>query len=136
MANLDENNLLLKINEARKEGYSESEIINFLSEKDARFKDASEQGYNLNQISDFLNQRQKQTEANTGQYSYDPMLTGQPSQEDTNRGNQAQSDFRNVATTALKNVPSSAGTALKDLVTAIASPLQTGKSILDLGAGA
>jgi len=64
------------------------------------------------------------------------MLTGQPSQEDTNRGNQAQSDFRNVATTALKNVPSSAGTALKDLVTAIASPLQTGKSILDLGAGA
>ena len=122
-----------KLKQARSEGYSDAEISKHLGNSNAGVKEALSQGYSLNEISSFLG---AQTAPASTQYSYDPMLTGQPSQEDTNRGNQAQSEFRNVATTALKNVPSSAGTALKDLVTAIASPLQTGKSILDLGAGA
>ena len=41
-----------------------------------------------------------------------------------------------VATEAIKNIPSSGANLIKDLITAISSPLQTGKAVLDVGAGA
>jgi hypothetical protein len=41
-----------------------------------------------------------------------------------------------VAGSAIKNLPSSTANLLGDLVNAITSPLQTGKAILDVGAGA
>lgn len=41
-----------------------------------------------------------------------------------------------VATKAVKNLPSSTGKMIGDIVSAISSPLQTGKAILDVGAGA
>jgi hypothetical protein len=41
-----------------------------------------------------------------------------------------------VATKAVKNLPSSTSKMVGDIVSAISSPLQTGKAILDVGAGA
>jgi hypothetical protein len=122
-----------KLEQARSAGYSDAEISKHLGNSNAGVKEALSQGYSLNEISSFLG---AQTAPASTQYSYDPMLTGQPSQEDTNRGNQAQSDFRNVAGQAISNIPSSGAKALGDLYTAITSPLQTGKAVLDLGAGA
>jgi hypothetical protein len=40
-----------------------------------------------------------------------------------------------VATQAVKNFPSSAANIAKDLYTAVTNPLETGKAVLDLGAG-
>lgn len=40
-----------------------------------------------------------------------------------------------VATQAIKNIPSSFGGLVKDVYTAVTNPIQTAKSVLDLGAG-
>lgn len=43
---------------------------------------------------------------------------------------------KEVASSAITNLPSSTANLINDLVTAITSPVQTGKAILDVGAGA
>lgn len=43
-----------KIEEAKREGYSEQEIINFLGRSDPRFQEAAKEGYSLKDIVDFV----------------------------------------------------------------------------------
>lgn len=49
---------------------------------------------------------------------------------------QPQMSASDVAVSAVKNFPSSVGSMVGDIISAISSPLQTGKAILDVGAGA
>jgi len=55
---------------------------------------------------------------------------------DIKRESFAEMGMMDVATKAVQNLPSSTANMIGDIVSAISSPLQTGKAILDVGAGA
>lgn len=124
--------LLEKIETARREGYTDQEIGNYLGQSDPRVASALQEGYSLNDVASYLNLQQIQTP----EYQYDPMSVGQPSPEQSAMGAQDQQQFLQVAGQAIRNLPGSAVNLLGDIVSAVASPIDTAKTVLDLGAGA
>jgi len=123
--------LLDKIKTAREEGYSDEEITGYMKQSDPRFAEALNEGYSLNEVASFLTTQQVQTP----QFQYDPMSVGQPTEMDQQSGGQAQSEFLNVAGQAIRNLPSSAANLAGDVFSAVTSPIDTAKTIIDLGAG-
>lgn len=124
--------LLEKIQSARNEGYTDQEISIYMSQSDPRFAEALQEGYSLGDVASFLTTRQTQNPA----VQFDPLSVGQLSEQDQARGSAAQAQFRNVAGQAIQNFPRSAANLAGDVFSAITSPLQTAKAVLDLGAGA
>ena len=129
--------MLEKIEQARREGYTDLEITNFLGRSDPRIQQAVSEGYSLDEIAKFMKGKQTVVQPQApSRYEYDPMTVGQPTPEQQQRGASQQAEFRNVMGQAITNLPSSAARLVGDLATAVTSPIQTGQALVDLGAGA
>lgn len=92
-----------RIRQAKKAGFSDSDIVSVLAEEMPNVKNALKSGFKANEIVE--------------EYMASSMGVGE------------------VAGRALRNVPSSFGSLVGNVVEAVTSPVQTAKSVLDLGAG-
>jgi len=94
-----------RIDQARRAGFSDDDIVRELSTQLPTIKDALGQGFNASQILNEISPRRYTTATE-------------------------------VAGGAIKNFPASFGNLVSSIVEAITSPVQTAKSVLDVGAGA
>lgn len=92
-----------RIRQAKKAGFSDSDIVSVLAEEVPNVKNALKSGFKANEIVE--------------EYMASSMGAGE------------------VAGRALRNIPSSFGSLVGNVVEAVTSPVQTAKSVLDLGAG-
>ena len=92
-----------RIRQAKKAGFSDSDIVSVLAEEVPNVKNALKSGFKPNEIVE--------------EYMASSMGAGE------------------VAGRALRNIPSSFGSLVGNVVEAVTSPVQTAKSVLDLGAG-
>ena len=94
-----------RIDEARRAGFSDDEIIREIAPSFPNINDALKQGFTAQQILGEIAPKRYKTAGE-------------------------------VATGAVQNLPSSFGNLVKNIYEAITSPVQTAKSVLDVGAGA
>lgn len=99
--------------------------------KENRIKDISDNGLLILAGKEPTQEKPKKP----SKYEYDAASVGQPTDEEMAGGAEAQAEFRQVGGQALKNLPGSTYNLGKNLVQAIASPVDTVTNIVQLGYG-
>ena len=93
-----------------------------------QIQEAIDQGYSKEEVIQYLSENDAQIkEAMSEGYSPDEIITFVSGKEPLTT--------REVVTGAVKSFPSSFAGLIQDLVTAVTNPIDTAKSVLDLGAG-
>src|SRR5262245_40424368 len=118
MATIDMTTAPAAIAKARAAGYSDDEIVKFLSDRaPEQFKQARDAGYSAGDILGHL----------SGGQPDQPTAPDQPKTKDLSWGD--------VASEALANAPESAGNLISDVARAVVHPIDTATNIGNIGLG-